>query len=218
MAEGAEGSVTRLVLVRHGESQVTVDQIVGGHAGCTGLSPLGRKQAEALRDRLQRTGELSDVATLYASVLPRAVETAEIIAPAVGRGDVAVVQECGVCEIHPGQADGLSWEEFRTRFGLPGPNRYKPWAPGAESWAEFSLRVGVALLEIAERHAGETVVIACHGGVVESSFVNLGGLGIQRPFEMSAENTSLTEWRRGEGGPWRLERYNDAAHLALAGL
>lgn len=208
----AEGSVTRLVLVRHGESQVTLDQIVGGHDGCTGLSPLGRKQAEALRDRLQRTGELSGASALYASVMPRAVETAEIIAPALG--DLPVVQECGVCEIHPGEADGLSWEEFKSRFGLPGPNRYKPWAPGAESWAQFSLRVGEALLEIAEQHAGETVVIACHGGVVESSFANLGGLGIQRPFEVAAENTALTEWSLAEGRPWRLERYNDAAHLA----
>ena len=49
---------TRLVLIRHGESQVTVDRVVGGSKTCSGLSDRGRRQAEALRDRLARTGEL----------------------------------------------------------------------------------------------------------------------------------------------------------------
>lgn len=208
---------TRLVLVRHGESQVTVDQVVGGHQGCTGLSPLGRKQAEALRDRLQRTGELADAAALYASVLPRAVETASIIAPAVGSGSLDVVEDCGLCEIHPGEADGLTWEEFRARYSLP-QNRYTPWAPGSESWAGFVARVGQSLHGLAEAHAGSTVVIACHGGVVESSFVALGGMPIARPFDTYVTNTSLTEWVAESDTRWRLERYNDAAHLAEAGL
>ena len=210
---------TRLVLIRHGESQVTLDQIVGGHKGCTGLSPLGRKQAAALRDRLRRSGELREVAALYASVLPRAVETAEIIAPALGRGDLEVAQECGVCEIHPGEADGLTWDEFRQRYGVPGmspADRYREWAPGAESWATFVARVGATLLELAKRHAGGTIVIACHGGVVETSFAVLGGLSLARPFDLIATNTSLTEWVTADDkwGRWRLARYNDAAHLA----
>ena len=50
--------VTRLVLVRHAESMATVRRIVGGPRSCTGLSELGRRQAEALRDRLARTGEV----------------------------------------------------------------------------------------------------------------------------------------------------------------
>lgn len=200
---------------------MTVDQVVGGHEGCTGLSPHGRKQAAALRDRLRRTGELSDVAALYASVLPRAIETAEIMAPALG--DLEVAQECGVCEIHPGEADGITWEEFKQRYGVPTrspADRYRSWAPGAESWAMFVARVGASLLQLAERHAGHNVVIACHGGVIESSFVALGGLPIARPFDLFVENTSMTEWVTADddGGRWHLARYNDAAHLADADL
>ena len=212
----AESPNTRLVLIRHGESQVTVDQIVGGHQGCTGLSDEGRSQAKRLRERLERTGELADTAALYASVLPRAIETAEIIAPALGTGSLDVQQDCGVCEIHPGEADGLTWEQFRERFGVPSflpADRYRSWAPGAESWAEFVARVGTTLVDIATRHAGETVVVACHGGVIESSFVALGGLPIARPFDLLATNTSVTEWVEGAEGRWRLARYNDAAHL-----
>jgi broad specificity phosphatase PhoE len=207
-------AATRLVLIRHGESEATVNQVVGGHKGCTGLSPLGRKQAAVLRDRLKRTGELADTAALYASVLPRAVETGAILAPALGTGDLDVVEECGLCEIHPGEADGLTWREFQQRYGAPDGDRYKTWAPGAESWAMFVARVGTALHQLAERHAGQTVVVACHGGVVESSFMAFGGLPLNRPYDMFVTNTSLTEWVQTEGRRWRLVRYNDSAHLA----
>ena len=52
-------------------------------AGCTGLTERGGAQAEALRDRLVATGELAGADALYASVLPRAIETAEMLAPAL---------------------------------------------------------------------------------------------------------------------------------------
>ncbi len=68
---------TRVVLIRHGEAICNVAGVVGGHVGCTGLSPTGRRQAEALAARLMETGELADVTALYASVLTRALETAE---------------------------------------------------------------------------------------------------------------------------------------------
>jgi len=75
---------TRLILVRHGESEVTVRRVIGGPRSCTGLSPLGVQQAERLRDRLAETGELAAATALFASEYPRAVETAEIIAPTLG--------------------------------------------------------------------------------------------------------------------------------------
>src|SRR4029079_12461481 len=75
-----EEPVTRLVLVRHGESRATVDRIVAGHDTCKGLTDRGRQQAEALRDRLARPGELAATTRLVASLMERARETAEIIA------------------------------------------------------------------------------------------------------------------------------------------
>src|SRR5688572_27263506 len=94
---------TRLFLIRHGESQAAVDRIVGGHAGCSGLSALGRRQAEALRDRLLRTREFGKVDAIYTSELARAIETAEIIRP--GLGEVSIVRDCDLCELHVGDAD-----------------------------------------------------------------------------------------------------------------
>ncbi len=215
---------TRLVLIRHGESRSTVDQIVGGHEGCTGLSERGRVQAEALCARLQYTGELSDTTVLLTSIMPRAIETAEIIAPALG--GLVAKQDCDLCEIHPGEADGLTWEEFRSRYVPPDTprNPYRAWSPGGESWAVFAARVGAALGDVATRHAGETVVVVCHGGVIESSFGTFGNLPLRRPFDMSIENTSITEWVLGDpsgyglssDARWKLVRFNDSAHLSWA--
>ena len=56
--------MTRLVFVRHGESVVTVDRVLGGLKTCSGLSDLGVRQVEALRDRWTRTRELGTVDAL----------------------------------------------------------------------------------------------------------------------------------------------------------
>ena len=217
---------TRLVLIRHGESRSTVDRVVGGHRGCSGLTDRGVRQAKALRDRLAQTGELAGAAAVLTSVLPRAIETAEIIAPALG--GPAVEQRCELCEIHPGEGDGLTWEEFTTLYrpeGLASGNPFTAMAPGSESWGSFFVRVGEALLRAAGDHPGQTVVVVCHGGVIEGSFAALGGLPLRRPFDVRVETTSLTEWSYepadgdlGNAGHrlarWRLDRFNDRAHLA----
>ncbi|HEX6476892.1 MAG TPA: histidine phosphatase family protein, partial [Acidimicrobiales bacterium] len=160
---------THLVLVRHGEADCNANGIVGGHRGCTGLSPLGVAQVEALRDRWEATGEMRHADALYASVLPRAIETAEIIAPALG--DLEVTTDCDLCELHPGECDGMTWEEFSRRYPRPDfrldPDR--PLSPGGESWSGFLRRVDMTLRAVVDRHEGETVVVACHGGVVNGS-------------------------------------------------
>lgn len=210
----AEPGSTRIVLVRHGEADCNVAGVVGGPTGCTGLSPAGVGEAEALRDRLVSSGELAAAAAVYASVLPRALQTAAICAP--GLGGRAAVADCELCELHPGEADGLTWAEFTARYG--GPN----WdedpdaelAPGAESWTGFVDRVGRALAATAARHPGQTAVIFCHGGVIEASFEALFPVDPGRGrLKLRTAHTSLTEWELGPGG-WLLLRYNDAAHLA----
>ena len=211
--------LTRLVLIRHGESNAAVEGVVAGERGCTGLSDLGRRQASALRDRLAATGEIqADI--LLASVLPRAVETAELIAPALGMSDI--VRQCDLCELHPGECDALTWQEYDERYGVDmQANPYTPIAPGGESLVEFNVRVGRALAVLAEQYQGRSVVVACHGGVVMASMVAFLGLPAHRPLvaELPVTNTSITEWEQRIGDdhpprPWRLLRYNDAAHLS----
>lgn len=213
---------TRIVLVRHGESMAQELGIVGGHEGCQGLSKRGRRQVESLRDRLAASGELSGVHHLYSSVMPRAVETASILAPALQLDEP--VQECDLCEHHPGEGDGLSWDEFNERYPAP-----KPWSihtrrdPGGETWAEMGERVARGLDTLVERHPGETILVACHGGVVVWSMFRWLGLDagdLRDRAWINPENSSMTEWLFAQnpfaraGVPIQLVRFNDHAHLA----
>jgi probable phosphoglycerate mutase len=219
--------MTRLLLIRHGESNTTVSRVIGGPRTCTGLSPLGRVQSERLRDRLAETGEIVADA-LYASAYPRAIETAEIIAPALG--GLTVTQEPGFGEHDPGpDIDGMSYDDFLASHGMPdwSGDPHAVTFPGGETVADFHHRVGKTLRAILEGHAGETVVVCCHGGVVDAVFRTCLRLRPNGGFSLFTTNTSITELSMvdrldpstrlatgSDSGWWRLERYNDAAHLA----
>lgn len=210
---------TRLVLIRHGESRATVDKVVGGHRGCTGLSELGVRQAEALAGRLAATGEFGRVHALLTSILPRAIETAELIAPALGWRPDAVSQDCALCELHPGECDGMTWEQFGAVYGDPDmrANPFVALSPGGEGLAEFHLRAGRAVSRAVGDHPGQTVVIVCHGGIIGASmarYLDLPAFG--RLVHLEIDNTSITEWLVPAAGPDRpaLVRFNDSAHLA----
>ena len=208
--------LTRLVLIRHGESRAAVDQVVGGFQGCTGLSGLGVQQSLALRDRLATTAELDPVDLLLASVLPRAVATAQLIAPALGLTPRDVIRDCDLCELHPGECDGMAWEDFRRTYGDVDmrTNPYTPLSPGGESLAEFHLRVGRTLTQLVADHDGRTVVIATHGGLINASLeVWLGLPPAARRAALTPTNASITEWSSRPDGRWQLDRYNDTAHL-----
>jgi probable phosphoglycerate mutase len=204
----------RLILVRHGEAYAGFNGVIAGPTGCRGLTPHGRRQAEALRDHFAGSERLTaDV--LLASVLPRAVETAQIIAP--GLGLEIGGRECDLCEVHPGEADGLEWAEYSTRYGTfdmeAEPDRV--FAPEGESWNSFHERVEQMLERIAREHEDQTVVAVCHAGVIMASVRVL--FDIPRPgtgARLQPTNTGLTEWQHDpERGRWTLHTFNDASHL-----
>jgi 2,3-bisphosphoglycerate-dependent phosphoglycerate mutase len=208
-----DAAPTRLVLIRHGESNVTVNRVIGGPRTCSGLSELGRQQAERLRDRLAETGEIT-ATVLYASAFPRATETAQIIAPALG---VPVLEEWGFGEHDPGpECDGLTFNDFVERHGMPDweSDPHAVSFPGGETVAEFHHRVGATLSRVVHEHRGDAIVVACHGGVIDAAFRGLLRLPSHGAFELQTTNTSLTEFVTTRRGRWRLVRYNDAAHLA----
>jgi probable phosphoglycerate mutase len=150
---------------------------------------------------------------LVASSMRRAVETAEIIAPALG--ELAVEIDPGVREHEPGpEVDGLTFEAFVQRYGMPdwSADPYTTGFPGGETVAEFQHRAAAAVFALGQRHLGKTIVVVCHGGVVDVAFRALLNLPYTGGFQLHTLNTSLTEVLRVEGA-WRLIRYNDAGHL-----
>jgi broad specificity phosphatase PhoE len=203
----------RLVLIRHAESKHAVSNIVGGPLGYQGLTPRGREQAERLAERLRRTGELADCAALFTSPWRRARETAEILLPSLSV--TAVSEDPNLCELLPGQADGLTWDVYRAHYGVfdlvAAPKR--PFAPNGESWLEFHGRVRRTMATLAEQFAGRTVAAVTHAGFVVVSLLAL--FDIPRPgtgARLHVDYTSLTTWSMSSG-VWTLARYNDAWHL-----
>ena len=120
-----DDGTTELYLIRHGESVPNVTPIIGGMRGDEGLTDRGREQARLLEERLRTEDLRAD--QLYASTLPRALETAEYVARALG---LPVQKDDALHELRPGDADGLTVDEWRERY-WPEP----PGANGANgSW------------------------------------------------------------------------------------
>lgn len=206
-------SSTRLVLVRHGESRATVERFVGGPRSCTGLTDHGRLQAEALRNRLS-AGHDVEASALFASNFPRALETANIIAPAIGSLSVSV--DSGWGEHDPGpDCDGMTYDEFIERFGVPrwDGDPHDVVYPGGETISQFHDRVMEALRRTVRQHEGGTIVVACHAGVIDAVMRNTLHMHQTGKFELHTQNTSLTELMHVQGSKWRLVRYNDSSHL-----
>lgn len=207
---------TNLYLIRHGQAISSIE----GSLENTRLSSLGVKQAERLRDRLAATREIqADV--LISSTMHRARHTAEIIAPAL---DLPVTYNEEVEEWRDGDYQDMDQNArltiFKTTPIVEWP--YVRIAPNAETWAEFNLRMGTALTHIAERYDGKTIVIVCHGGIIDGSFqlfFGLSTLQFPRASLGGTKNTSITHWRRDESEEysipptWYLEQYNDIMHL-----
>src|SRR5215472_1985856 len=96
----------RLLLIRHGESEHEVRRIIA-EKHCPGLTPRGWKQAELLAERLAATWEVSECQRLLCSPAQCALETAETLAGTLAIGSID--QDFDLCELHPGDADGLSF-------------------------------------------------------------------------------------------------------------
>ena len=208
--------VTHLYLIRHGQAVSAVE----GSMENTRLSPLGVKQAERLRDRLAATQEIrADI--VISSTMKRARHTAEIIAPALG---LPITFDEEVEEWRDGDYQAMTQKERQAKFKHV-PITEWPYiriAPGAETWTEFNLRMGSALHRITQEHSGKTIVIVCHGGIIDGSFqlfFGLSTLQFPRALMGGTRNTSITHWSNDSseeyGIPltWFLEQYNDAMHL-----
>jgi len=147
--------------------------------------------------------------------MPRAIETASIIAP--GLGLEISGQECDLCELHTGEADGLNWTEYAARYGSfdmeAEPDRV--FAPAGDSWNSFHERVQRTLERLARDYEGQTVVAVCHAGVIMASMRVL--LGMRHPgagARLRPTNTGLTEWEHDPSlDRWTLHSFNDASHL-----
>jgi probable phosphoglycerate mutase len=207
---------TRLLLVRHGETDDNKNFVFQGQTGL-GLNAHGRDQAARLAARL--LGAARRPAALYASDLDRAVETAEILGRALG---LTAQLDPGLREVFLGAWQGLTGKEVAARF----PDEWAAWRRGedlkrggGESYAELGERVARSIDRAAAAHPGEAVVVVSHGAAIKSFVARVLGLGPQgmRAFRVPV-NTGVTVVERDADGNDRLAVWSDAAHLGDAVL
>ena len=203
---------TRLLLVRHGETDANVAGIWQG-ATDHPLNERGLAQARAVAERLAR--EEAQVTAVYTSPLRRARQTAEIIAQALG--DLPVHEDPDLSEYNLGEWEGLTYQELRYERRLWDRMREDPhWAPpGGESAYQFAMRVLAAFQRIAERHQGETVVVVGHGGAIATALALLLERKGGEWKKYGMINCAISELIMGPTP--KLIRHNDIAHLENVG-
>ncbi|MDO5677418.1 MAG: histidine phosphatase family protein [Propionibacteriaceae bacterium] len=190
---------TRLVVLRHGETDHNAQGRFQGHADIP-INAKGRRQAEAARERLAHR----QFDAVYTSTLIRAVETARIVRPGA-----ELIEDARLMEINVGSWAGLTWAEVQAQM----PDYEQKYADGidfrrspeGETLGEVVERGHPALLEIAERHDGGTVLIVSHGLFLNRVLHSL--LGIEGRVLGSITNAHWSELGYAHGA-WRLLAHN----------
>lgn len=190
------GNGMELILVRHGRperSETSSDP----H-----LSPLGHDQAARVAAWLA-----SDVIhAVWSSNMRRAYQTAE---PFAGRAGYEIKVHSGIAEFDQGSGVYIPTEELkRENFAA-----WQAMAVGGRGvdMGVFQQRVVAAMEEIVSAHAGQTVAVFCHGGVINVWAAHVLGLAPRVFFE--ADYTSINRFICARSGQRSVASLNERAHL-----
>lgn len=188
--------MTRILLVRHGQSEWNADGRWQGQAD-PALTSQGVRQAEAA------ASSLGSVDAIVASTLERAQHTANVIANRLGIEPVIALAE--LMERHAGEWQGLTRSEIEDLYpGYLGEGR-RP--SGWEPDDELVERVLVGLDAIASVVGPDADVVAVtHGGVIMALSDHLGG------HRGRIANLGARWVERSVGGAWQLGGELDLLH------
>jgi broad specificity phosphatase PhoE len=154
--------VTRLYLIRHGQSAGNAQGRFGGHSPME-LSELGHEQAKLTAETLAK----EKIDAIYSSDLRRAVQTAM---PLSEKLHLPVIQTPAFRERNVGVLEGLTFEESKEKFpkdyyALVNRNIHHVISNG-ESYRHLLRRANTELRSILHLHQGEKVVIFSHTGTI----------------------------------------------------
>ncbi|WP_026426180.1 bifunctional RNase H/acid phosphatase [Actinokineospora inagensis] len=209
---GATGSPTKILLLRHGQTELSVDRRYSGR-GDVPLTDLGVAQAEAAARRVAKLAGVDADTPIVASPLRRASRTAAAVATATG-GRVSTHD--GLLETDFGRWEGLTFTEAATRD----PDLHRRWlsdtsvaAPGGESFDAVHRRVTGARDDLLDRYAGRTVLVVSHVTPIKS-LLRLGlAVGPSLLFRLHLDLASLSIVEFYPDGNASVRLVNDVSHL-----
>lgn len=198
--------MTRLVLVRHGQTAWNAEHRVQGQFDVP-LDETGRRQAEAVAAALAR----ERFAAIWSSDLARARQTA---APAAAVLGLEVRLDPDLRERHYGIFETLTYAEARQRYPEDYA-RFERREPDydfrtGESLRAFYERAVACVHRIAAAHAGDAVLVFTHGGVLDKLYRFVTGTPLSAPREFAIPNCGIN---RLVADPWRILVWADIAHL-----
>ena len=200
---------TELILIRHGETAWNAEMRFQGHQD-SALTATGIAQAEAAAAHLRAYAPTA----LYASDLPRTLQTAQPIARATG---LTVIQEPALRERNLGIFEGLTRTELERRY----PADYARYIarepdyviPTGESLSQLSQRSVRIAEKIALRHPGERVAIVSHGAFITTLLRQIMGQPLHLPSTFTVHNGSLSRIQyTSTSGTWTLLSLGELLH------
>lgn len=204
--------ITKLYLIRHGQSAGNAEGRFGGH-GPTPLSELGSRQAELVGAMLAKEG----VSAIYSSDLLRAVQSAEPLSKLIG---ASIVKTPAFRERHVGVLEGLTFDESKETFpkdyyALVNRNIHHVITDG-ESYRHLLRRSTGQLWDILRNHQGEKIAIFSHTGAI--CFLTLHLMGAihrstkQTPWIVTS-NCGVNRFEIRGRNNVRVLALNDTRHL-----
>ncbi len=158
---GQTGHPTRLLLLRHGQTEMSVERRYSGRAN-PDLTEHGHAQAAAVAAGIRSLDGAADVTAVLSSPLRRARQTADPVAAALG---LPVTSHDALLETDFGAWDGLTFAQARDRD----PDIHRRWLgdetvrpPGGESFADVSSRVTGLRDELVAGHPNQTLLLVSH--------------------------------------------------------
>lgn len=175
---------TTLYLVRHGEvksAEKGAQFTYNGHLDID-LTANGKEQAKSLETFFEEI----PVDAVYSSDLKRAKFSARVVAKAKALKPIA---DPRFRELHFGHWEGKSMKTVLAEYGEEAFHRFRDLATfrvegGGENLKDLHGRVIPTLKDVLEKHHGQTVMLAAHGGVNRVILFELLGTPIQRAFHL----------------------------------
>lgn len=204
--------ITKLYLVRHGETQSNHESRYTGHTDVP-LNPRGVLQARRLAERLKSMGPFDSI---YASDLSRSLQTAEILDEALKVDSFNVTPK--LRESHFGLWEGLTVDEIRERY----PDLYERWKedpasvriPQGEFIRDLQRRAVEVVDEAVKGLPGKKILVVAHGGTNRAILAHYLGLSLKNFWKLRQDNTSLNLLDFYQGRSY-LSLLNDTSHLTL---